>query len=152
MCAAGPSALQSRDGFLCRILSRFARATALDRQVRTPKTTGGRHCSWSMTRTWLTALKLPEMHFEIDGEVVVLNEDGTSNFDALSSRRHDKRVQLYTFDMLSGDGKDVRPLPLNVFRATLRGTTNTLPGHLSWTFVVQTFFASAWLPQVTPGR
>jgi bifunctional non-homologous end joining protein LigD len=65
------------------------------------------------------ALKLPEMHFVINGEVVAFNEDGTSNFDALSSRRHDKRAQFYAFDMLSGDGKDIRPLPLLLRKAGL---------------------------------
>jgi bifunctional non-homologous end joining protein LigD len=40
------------------------------------------------------ALKLPEDRFAIDGEVVVLDKEGKSDFDALSSRRHDKRAQL----------------------------------------------------------
>jgi bifunctional non-homologous end joining protein LigD len=65
------------------------------------------------------ALELPEMHFVIDGEVVVLNEDGTSNFDALSSRRHDKQAQFYAFDMIAGDGKDLRTLPLSMRKVAL---------------------------------
>jgi bifunctional non-homologous end joining protein LigD len=65
------------------------------------------------------ALELSEMHFAIDGEVVVLDKEGKSDFDALSSRRHDKRAQLYAFDLLAGDGKDVRPLPLSLRKAGL---------------------------------
>jgi bifunctional non-homologous end joining protein LigD len=65
------------------------------------------------------ALELPEMRFVIDGEVVILNEDGTSDFDKLASRKHDKHAQLCAFDMLSGDGKDIRPLPLSLRKAGL---------------------------------
>jgi hypothetical protein len=35
------------------------------------------------------ALKLPEKHFVIDGEVVVLDKAGVSDFDALASRKHE---------------------------------------------------------------
>jgi bifunctional non-homologous end joining protein LigD len=80
---------------------------------------GGRDWADRFSLIVSAALELPEMHFVIDGEVVVLNEDGTSNFDALSSRRHDKRAQFYAFDMLSGDGKDIRPLPLSLRKAGL---------------------------------
>jgi ATP-dependent DNA ligase len=38
------------------------------------------------------ALKLHQKHFVIDGEVVVLDRDGVSDFDALASRKHDKRA------------------------------------------------------------
>jgi bifunctional non-homologous end joining protein LigD len=80
---------------------------------------GGRDWADRFSLIVSAALELPEMHFVIDGEVVVLNEDGTSNFDALSSRRHDKRAQFYAFDMLSGDGKDIRTLPLSLRKAGL---------------------------------
>jgi bifunctional non-homologous end joining protein LigD len=43
------------------------------------------------------ALKLPQMQFVIDGEMVVLKPDGVSDFDALASRKHDKRAMLYAF-------------------------------------------------------
>jgi bifunctional non-homologous end joining protein LigD len=65
------------------------------------------------------ALKLPEMHFVIDGEVVVLRPDGVSDFDALHSRKHDKRAVLCAFDQLAGDGKDLRTLPLSLRKAGL---------------------------------
>jgi bifunctional non-homologous end joining protein LigD len=56
------------------------------------------------------ALKLPEDRFA-DGEVVVLRQDGTSDFDALASRKHDKRAMLYAFDLLAGED-DFRRFPL----------------------------------------
>jgi bifunctional non-homologous end joining protein LigD len=65
------------------------------------------------------ALKLPEKHYVIDGEVVVLRSDGVSDFDALHSRRHDKRAMLYAFDLLAGDGDDLRRLPLALRKAYL---------------------------------
>jgi hypothetical protein len=64
------------------------------------------------------ALKLPERHFVIDGQVVVLRQDGTSDFDALASRKHDKRAMLYAFDLLAGDG-DLRMLPLHMRKVAL---------------------------------
>jgi bifunctional non-homologous end joining protein LigD len=65
------------------------------------------------------ALKLLELHFVIDGEVVVLDGEGKSDFDALSSRRHDKHAQLYAFDVIAGDGKDLRTLPLSMRKVAL---------------------------------
>jgi bifunctional non-homologous end joining protein LigD len=60
------------------------------------------------------ALKLPESHFVLDGEVVVRDKDGVSDFDALHSRRHDKRAMLYAFDLLAGEGEDLRGPPLSL--------------------------------------
>ena len=65
------------------------------------------------------ALKLRPEHFVIDGEVVVLAADGISDFDALASRKHDERAQLYAFDMLAGDGEDYRGLPLSLRKRNL---------------------------------
>jgi bifunctional non-homologous end joining protein LigD len=59
------------------------------------------------------ALKLPQEDFVIDGEVVVLRSDGLSDFDALSSRKHDKRAMLYAFDLLAGES-DLREMPLSL--------------------------------------
>ena len=60
-----------------------------------------------------------QKHFVIDGEVVVLGVDGVSDFDALHSRKHDDEVQLYVFDMLAGDGEDLRKLPLRIRKTNL---------------------------------
>jgi bifunctional non-homologous end joining protein LigD len=42
-----------------------------------------------------------------------------SDFDALASRQHDKRAQLYAFDMLAGDGEDFRSQALVMRKASL---------------------------------
>jgi hypothetical protein len=42
------------------------------------------------------ALKIPEKHFVLDGEVVVLDKEGKSDFDALASRQHDRRARSST--------------------------------------------------------
>jgi bifunctional non-homologous end joining protein LigD len=65
------------------------------------------------------ALKLRQERFVLDGEVVVLDKDGVSNFDALASRQHDKRAQLYAFDLLAGDGEDFRSQALLLRKANL---------------------------------
>jgi bifunctional non-homologous end joining protein LigD len=66
------------------------------------------------------ALKLRQKQFVLDGEVVVLDKDGVSNFDALASRKHDKRAHFYAFDVLAGDGEDFRPQALLLRKAYLR--------------------------------
>ena len=58
-------------------------------------------------------------HFVIDGEAVILGVDGRSDFDALHSGKHSEEVQLYAFDMLAGDGDDMRQLPLSMRKANL---------------------------------
>jgi bifunctional non-homologous end joining protein LigD len=65
------------------------------------------------------ALKLRRKHFVIDGEVVVLDKDGVSDFEALASHKHDKRAQLYAFDMLASNGEDLRALPLALRKSKL---------------------------------
>jgi bifunctional non-homologous end joining protein LigD len=65
------------------------------------------------------ALKLRQRQFVLDGEVVVLDKDGVSDFDALASRKHDRRAMLYAFDMLAGDGEDLRPQALVMRKASL---------------------------------
>jgi bifunctional non-homologous end joining protein LigD len=67
------------------------------------------------------ALKLRQKHFVIDGKIVVLDENGVSDFDALHSRKHDERAQLDAFDMLVGDGADLRGLPLTLRKRNLAG-------------------------------
>jgi bifunctional non-homologous end joining protein LigD len=65
------------------------------------------------------ALELPQQSFVIDGEVVVLRPDGVSDFDALASRKHDKQAMLYAFDLLGGEGEDLRSLPLGIRKVGL---------------------------------
>ena len=55
----------------------------------------------------------------IDGEAVLLGVDGVSDFNGLHSRKHDDEVQFYAFDMLVGDGEDLRKLPLTMRKTNL---------------------------------
>jgi bifunctional non-homologous end joining protein LigD len=64
-----------------------------------------------------SVLKLRRKQFVLDGEVVVL--DKIADFDAVASRKHDKRAQFYAFDLLAGNGEDQRKLPLSVRKSNL---------------------------------
>jgi len=66
-----------------------------------------------------SALKLSEKHFVIDGEVVVLDKEGKSDFDALASRKQDKQAMLYAFDLVAGDGEDYRGMALTLRKVGL---------------------------------
>jgi bifunctional non-homologous end joining protein LigD len=57
--------------------------------------------------------------FVIDGEAVLLDADGISDFDRLHSRRYDDGVRLYAFDILAIDGEDLRKLPLTMRKMNL---------------------------------
>ena len=76
---------------------------------------------WSSRYPWIleSALRNRQRQFVIDGEAVVLGVDGISDFSALYSRRHDDEVQFYAFDMLAGDGNDMRGLPLSLRKTNL---------------------------------
>ncbi|MEY9638692.1 bifunctional non-homologous end joining protein LigD [Bradyrhizobium japonicum] len=82
--------------------------------------TKGGH-DWTKRYPWIveSALKIRTTRFVLDGEAVVLNVDGMSDFDALNSRRHDHEVQFYAFDILSGEGDDYRRLPLSMRKTNL---------------------------------
>jgi bifunctional non-homologous end joining protein LigD len=55
----------------------------------------------------------------IDGEAVVVGEDGRSDFDKLHGQGHDHAVVLHAFDLIALDGEDLRREPLEVRKATL---------------------------------
>ena len=55
----------------------------------------------------------------IDGEAVLLGVDGVSDFRGLHSGKYNAEVQLYAFDMLAGQGDDLRKLPLSMRKANL---------------------------------
>lgn len=57
--------------------------------------------------------------FVLEGELVVLDNDGVSDFESFASRNHDKRAQFYPFDMLAGEGGDHRALVLALRKAKL---------------------------------
>jgi len=65
------------------------------------------------------ALRNRNSSFVIDGEAVLLGVDGVSDFNGLHSRKHDDEVEFYAFDMLVGDGDDLRKLPLTMRKTNL---------------------------------
>ena len=58
------------------------------------------------------ALRIKAQSFQIDGEAVIFNGDGTPDFHALRSQRRGSEAVLYAFDLLEHDGNDLRDLPL----------------------------------------
>lgn len=76
---------------------------------------------WSNRYPWIveSALRNRTKQFVIDGEAVVLGVDGRSDFDALHSGKSDAEVQFYAFDMLAGEGDDMRSLPLTMRKTNL---------------------------------
>ncbi|APO52708.1 DNA ligase [Bradyrhizobium diazoefficiens] len=77
--------------------------------------------NWADRYPWITeaARKVRQKHFVLDGEAVVLGVDGTSDFNALHSRKHDDEVQFCAFDILAESGDDLRMLPLSMRKANL---------------------------------
>jgi hypothetical protein len=57
--------------------------------------------------------------FVLDGEAVLLDAEGISDFNAPHSRKRDAEVQLYAFDFLAADGDDLRRLPLSLRKTNL---------------------------------
>ncbi|MCA1452805.1 DNA ligase [Bradyrhizobium sp. BRP22] len=76
---------------------------------------------WTKRYPWIVevARKIRQSHFVIDGEAVLLGVDGISDFNGLHSGKHNAEVQLYAFDMLAGDGDDMRKLPLSMRKTNL---------------------------------
>ena len=60
------------------------------------------------------ALRLRKTSFVIDGEAVVLDPDGISDFAGLHSGRCNEEVRLYAFDLLSDAGVDMRDETLQI--------------------------------------
>jgi bifunctional non-homologous end joining protein LigD len=65
------------------------------------------------------ALRNRNSSFVLDGEAVLLDANGISDFNGLHSRKHDTEVQLYAFDCLAADGDDLRKLPLSLRKTNL---------------------------------
>ncbi|MET7000671.1 DNA ligase D [Chitinophaga defluvii] len=68
------------------------------------------------------ALKAWKVSAVIDGEIVVVNEDGTANFGALQNWRSeaDGRLLYYVFDLLWYKGRELSELPLTERREILK--------------------------------
>jgi bifunctional non-homologous end joining protein LigD len=61
----------------------------------------------------------PHRRFVLDGEAVLLDASGISDFNALHSRKRDAEVQLYAFNCLAADVDDLRKLPLSLRKTNL---------------------------------
>jgi hypothetical protein len=65
------------------------------------------------------ACRIRTSSFVLDGEAVLLGVDGRLDFDGLHSHQHNGEVQFYAFDVLMGDGDDLRKLPLSMRKTNL---------------------------------
>jgi ATP-dependent DNA ligase len=65
------------------------------------------------------ARRLRVRSFIIDGEAVVVGEDGRADFDRLHTGGYDHHAVLFAFDLLELDGDDWRPRPLEERKAKL---------------------------------
>jgi bifunctional non-homologous end joining protein LigD len=70
------------------------------------------------------ALKKMKGNIILDGEVVVLNEQGLPDFDALQKYRPGQHLVYYVFDLLSLNGKDLMHLPLTKRKEQLEKLLN----------------------------
>jgi len=79
-----------------------------------------------------TLAKLPVSSAVLDGEVVFLRDDGTTDFGSLRSvvGKRSPRVAFYLFDVLELDGRDVRACPLLERKELLRGVVPNQTGAL----------------------
>jgi bifunctional non-homologous end joining protein LigD len=66
----------------------------------------------------------------IDGEAVWIGPDGITDFDKLHSRALDDDVQLYAFDLLELNGRDMRGEPLERRRSLLQALLKRSPDIL----------------------
>ena len=68
------------------------------------------------------ALRIDATSFLIDGEAVVVSDDGRPDFHALRTRRNGHAVVLYGFDLIEHDGEDQ-------IANALGGTERTIKAH-----------------------
>jgi hypothetical protein len=69
--------------------------------------------------------------FVLDGEAVLLDAEGISDFNAPHSRKRDAEVQLYAFDILAADGEDLRRRS-RCARSTWRGSWPVASTASTW--------------------
>ncbi|MET4022757.1 bifunctional non-homologous end joining protein LigD [Bradyrhizobium sp. S3.14.4] len=68
--------------------------------------------TWRFPFIVQTARQLRPARLAIDGEIVVLDARGISDFDALHSGKHNAEAQLYAFDLVGLAGDGLRQMPL----------------------------------------
>jgi bifunctional non-homologous end joining protein LigD len=78
--------------------------------------------------------KLPCRNAILDGEVIVQDARGVSDFEALQAalRSQPTRLIFYAFDLLHLDGKDLRDIPLVERRAKLQTLLGSLESPLQF--------------------
>jgi bifunctional non-homologous end joining protein LigD len=58
------------------------------------------------------AVRIRSSSFLIDGEAVIVRDDGLSDFNALRSQRRNHEAMLFAFDLIEHEGGDLRDVPL----------------------------------------
>jgi bifunctional non-homologous end joining protein LigD len=64
--------------------------------------------------------KLPVRSCLIDGKAIACDERGLAVFDMIRYRHHDHAVTLCAFDLLELDGEDLRRMPIETRKLTLK--------------------------------
>ena len=102
------------DGYRCQVLLELGHARVFTRN--------GYDWSDRYPSIVRAAAKLPCLSAIIDGEAIVQDQNGASDFDALSSamRWRADSIILYAFDLMHLSGKDLRQQPLFERRALLK--------------------------------
>ena len=85
----------------------------------------GWHGTFPVIATVIAAL--PTTSLMLDGEAVVLREDGTADFYALRSQKGRIEARMIVFDLLEVDGQDTRALPLEERRERLAAVLDQRP-------------------------
>lgn len=97
-------------------------------------TRNGRDCTKTFSAAAIAVEKaLDGRAAVLDGEMIVANESGISDFGALQAyaRSKDKKGLSYVvFDLLALDGKDLRPLPLSERKKKLEALIKNAPSTL----------------------
>ena len=102
------------DGYRCQVLLELGQARVFTRN--------GYDWSDRYPSIVRAAAKLPCLSAIIDGEAIVQDQNGASDFDALSSamRWRADSIILYAFDLMHLNGRDLRQHPLSERRAMLK--------------------------------
>ena len=89
------------------------------------------------------ASRIQASSFLIDGEAVIISDDGTPDFRALRSKRRGNEAVLYTFDLLEHDGDDC---------ATCRWSSAPISSFAFLAFCYRELRAVHWLIDVNALR
>lgn len=98
-------------------------------------TRNGHDWSAKMPRQVAALKKLKLKSAWLDGEMVVADENGVADFQALQNAfdtEHDEQLTYYLFDLLYLDGQDLRQVPLQERRATLEKLLAKAPDALHY--------------------